>query len=90
MIKYPLGIQSFNNLIQEGYLYVDKTALIEKLIEQGKWFFLSRPRRFGKSLLISTLQSLFNGDKALFEGLHIAKCDFSIFKLDGSKEQALQ
>ena len=52
--KYPIGIQSFEDLRREGYLYVDKTALIYRLITTGKPYFLSRPRRFGKSLLIST------------------------------------
>ncbi|MDX8413574.1 MAG: AAA family ATPase, partial [Mariprofundales bacterium] len=61
--KLPIGIQTFSNLIREGYCYVDKTALIHKLVEEGKYYFLSRPRRFGKSLLISTLKSLFRGER---------------------------
>ena len=55
--KYPIGIQSFENIRKEGYLYVDKTALIYQLVQTGKYYFLSRPRRFGKSLLLSTLQA---------------------------------
>ncbi|MDX8412467.1 MAG: ATP-binding protein [Mariprofundales bacterium] len=69
--KLPIGIQTFSNLIREGYCYVDKTALIHKLVEEGKYYFLSRPRRFGKSLLISTLKSLFRGERELFTGLAI-------------------
>lgn len=67
--KLPLGIQSFRELRQEGYWYVDKTELICTIPEQGKYYFLSRPRRFGKSLLISTLKELFLGNKNLFKGL---------------------
>lgn len=59
--KYPIGIQTFEKLRNEGYLYIDKTPLIESLINDGCYYFLSRPRRFGKSLLISTLQSYFEG-----------------------------
>ena len=65
--KYPVGIQSFEKLRTEGYLYVDKTALIYKMITEGIPYFLSRPRRFGKSLLISTLQAIFEGRRDLFE-----------------------
>lgn len=73
--KYPIGIQSFENLRREGYLYVDKTALIYRLITTGKPYFLSRPRRFGKSLLLSTLKAYFEGKKELFEGLAIEKLE---------------
>jgi len=69
--KLPIGIQTFSNLIREGYCYVDKTALIHKLVEEGKYYFLSRPRRFGKSLLVSTLKSLFRAEQELFSGLAI-------------------
>jgi len=69
--KLPIGIQTFSNLIREGYCYVDKTALIHKLVVEGKYYFLSRPRRFGKSLLISTLKSLFRGEREWFTGLAI-------------------
>ena len=65
--KYPVGIQSFEKIRKEGYLYVDKTPLIYKLITEGCPYFLSRPRRFGKSLLISTLEAVFEGRRELFE-----------------------
>ncbi|MDR1223465.1 MAG: ATP-binding protein [Tannerella sp.] len=71
MKKLPVGIQSFSNLREEGYLYVDKTADIHRIITDGRIYFLSRPRRFGKSLLISTMAELFRGNKKLFEGLYI-------------------
>ncbi len=76
MIKYPLGIQTFSEIINEDYLYVDKTALLHQLISRGKNYFLSRPRRFGKSLLISTFESIFTGQKELFDGLAIAATDY--------------
>lgn len=66
---YPIGIQNFEKLRNEGYFYVDKTALIYQLVKTGSYYFLSRPRRFGKSLLISTLQAYFEGKKELFRGL---------------------
>ena len=69
--KYPVGIQSFERLRTESYLYVDKTAYIQRLLDSGRYYFLSRPRRFGKSLLISTLKCFFEGRKDLFEGLAI-------------------
>lgn len=75
-MKYPLGIQTFEKIRNENYLYVDKTALIYELIMTGSTYFLSRPRRFGKSLLVSTFESLFRGKKALFEGLDIAETDY--------------
>ena len=65
--KYPVGIQSFESIRKDGYLYVDKTALIYKMITEGKPYFLSRPRRFGKSLLVSTLAAVFEGRRELFE-----------------------
>ncbi|MCI7653918.1 MAG: AAA family ATPase, partial [Bacteroidales bacterium] len=71
MRKYPVGIQTFAELIREGYIYVDKTDLVWQLVHYGKYIFMSRPRRFGKSLLTSTLESYFQGDKQLFEGLKI-------------------
>lgn len=67
----PLGMQSFEEIIETGHLYVDKTALIFSLLTRGKSYFLSRPRRFGKSLLISTLQAIFEGKRHLFSGLAI-------------------
>ena len=75
MLKYPIGIQTFSNIIEEGYVYVDKTALVYKLANDGKYYFLSRPRRFGKSLLLTTLKSYFEGRKELFEGLAISKLE---------------
>jgi hypothetical protein len=71
MKMLPIGIQSFLDLRNKNYLYVDKTDGIHRLITSGKTFFLSRPRRFGKSLLISTLEEIFKGNKSLFEGLYI-------------------
>ena len=70
--RLPIGIQSFEKLREDHLLYVDKTAVIHRLIEAGNYFFLSRPRRFGKSLTLSTIKALFQGEKALFEGLWIA------------------
>ena len=66
---YPIGIQNFESLINDGYMYVDKTALVYQMTTTGRYYFLSRPRRFGKSLLISTLEAYFYGKKELFEGL---------------------
>ena len=66
---YPIGIQSFEEIRNGGYVYVDKTALIYRLTSTGKYYFLSRPRRFGKSLLVSTMEAYFSGRKDLFEGL---------------------
>ena len=67
--KLPIGIQTFEKLREEGYLYVDKTRYLVDLIDNGKFYFLSRPRRFGKSLMISTFDALFSGKRELFEGL---------------------
>lgn len=64
---YPIGIQNFESLRNDGYLYVDKTRLIYQLVKTGRYYFLSRPRRFGKSLLISTLEAYYQGKKELFE-----------------------
>jgi len=72
MQKYPIGIQNFSELITGGYVYVDKTEWIHRMVSSGKYYFLSRPRRFGKSLLVSTLQALYEGRKDLFDGLWIA------------------
>ena len=71
--KYPIGIQSFETIISDGYAYVDKTEYIHNLTSFGKYFFLSRPRRFGKSLLLSTIKAFYEGKKELFEGLAISK-----------------
>jgi hypothetical protein len=67
----PVGIATFKDIIDGNYLYVDKTHFAYKLISEGKYYFLSRPRRFGKSLLIDTLYQVFNGNKKLFKGLYI-------------------
>jgi hypothetical protein len=71
MKKLPIGISDFKELIQGDYIYVDKTQYIYKLIKQGKYYFLSRPRRFGKSLLLSTIEYLFKGERELYRGLYI-------------------
>ncbi|MDR3245339.1 MAG: ATP-binding protein [Prevotellaceae bacterium] len=71
MKQLPIGIQSFRDLRENDYLYVDKTAHIHRIVTTGKVYFLSRPRRFGKSLLISTMDELFRSNKPLFEGLYI-------------------
>ena len=68
---YPIGIQNFEKIRKDGYLYIDKTALVYQLVTTGQYYFLSRPRRFGKSLLLSTLEAYFQGKKELFEGLAI-------------------
>lgn len=68
-LKYPVGMATFSELIEEGYTYVDKTGYLKPLLSQGKFIFLSRPRRFGKSLLLSTLESYFEGRRELFKGL---------------------
>ncbi len=72
-IKYPIGIQTFRNIIEGGYLYIDKTGLVHDLAEDYQYVFLSRPRRFGKSLLSSTIHSYFAGEKELFEGLEAGR-----------------
>ena len=74
-MKYPLGIQSFEKIRNDGYLYLDKTDMVYNLVNKGTYYFLSRPRRFGKSLLISTLEAYFKGRKELFEGLAIASME---------------
>ena len=68
-IKYPIGIQSFSEIISGNYLYVDKTEYIYKHVSKGKYYFLSRPRRFGKSLLLSTMEAFFLGKRELFKDL---------------------
>jgi hypothetical protein len=89
-MKYPLGIQTFSEIRQKDYLYVDKTALILDLIQTGKNYFLSRPRRFGKSLLLSTLEAVFCGQKNLFDNLAINDTDYDfaihpVIRLDFTK-----
>ena len=70
-MKYPIGIQNFGEVRREGYAYVDKTALMWKMVSEGKYYFLSRPRRFGKSLMVSTLEAFFSGSCELFKGLYV-------------------
>jgi len=72
---YPIGIQNFEKIRQDGYFYVDKTALMYQMVKTGSYYFLSRPRRFGKSLLISTLEAYFQGKKELFTGLMVEKLE---------------
>ena len=72
---YPIGIQNFEKLRNDGCVYVDKTALMYKMVKEGNYCFLSRPRRFGKSLLISTLEAYFLGKKEFFEGLAVAELE---------------
>jgi len=89
--KLPVGIQDFEDLRTTGYLYVDKTAYIHRLATTGKPYFLGRPRRFGKSLLLSTMKAYFLGKKELFEGLAIAGLEkewieYPVFHLDMNVE----
>ena len=72
---YPIGIQNFEKIRVDGYFYVDKTALIYQMVKTGGYYFLSLSRRFGKSLLISTLEAYFSGKKELFEGLAMEKLE---------------
>ena len=74
-LRYPIGIQTFSKIIEEGYAYVDKTGYIKSLLRQGQYVFLSRPRRFGKSLLLSTLEAYFEGRRELFKGLAADRMD---------------
>ena len=92
MIKYPIGIQNFESLRREGYAYVDKTAMVWRLANYGRYYFLSRPRRFGKSLLLSTIEAYMEGKRELFEGLAIAELEkdwkkYPILHLDLNAEQ---
>ena len=72
---YPVGVQNFEGLIRDGYVYVDKTALVHELFNTNKYYFLSRPRRFGKSLLLSTIEAYALGKKELFKGLALEKLE---------------
>ena len=74
-MKYPIGIQNFEKIRREGYVYVDKTEMIYRLVNEGSYYFLSRPRRFGKSLLISTLEAYLSGNKELFKDLAIERLE---------------
>lgn len=89
MKKLPIGMQTFSEMREKGYVYVDKTKYIHKLATTGKAYFLSRPRRFGKSLLLSTLEEFFKGNKELFKGLYIhdkGKWDsYPVLRLDFTK-----
>ncbi|HHI96738.1 MAG TPA: hypothetical protein ENJ96_02700, partial [Thermodesulfatator atlanticus] len=77
-LKLPVGIQSFEVIRTEGYYYVDKTPFVKKLVDEGKYYFLSRPRRFGKSLFLDTLRQAFLGRRELFKGLYLEnKWDWS-------------
>lgn len=89
--KYPIGIQNFESLRNDGYFYVDKTRHVYDFVNTGRYYFLSRPRRFGKSLFLSTLQAYFEGKKELFEGTYIATqekewIEYPILKLDLNAE----
>ncbi len=74
-MKYPIGIQTFSEMRNNGFVYVDKTALVYELANTGKYYFLSRPRRFGKSLMVSTMEAYFSGRKELFGGLAVSKLE---------------
>ena len=74
-LKYPIGIQTFAKIREENYLYVDKTDLVANLVGNGGYYFLTRPRRFGKSLLMSTIEAFYRGKKDLFKGLAIENMD---------------
>ena len=85
--RYPIGIQTFSEVIRSGYLYIDKTDLVWQLAHYAKFIFMSRPRRFGKSLLTSTLESYYQGKKELFEGLKIMQLEkewteYPVIRLD--------
>ena len=86
-MKYPIGIQSFEQIIEDDYVCLDMTALVYDLVTNGKIYILCRPRRFGKSLLVSTLKCYFEGKKELFKGLAIDKLEkewkqYPVFHLD--------
>lgn len=99
VLKYPVGLETFAEIREGGYVYVDKTAYIEELEKNGKYYFISRPRRFGKSLLISTMEAYFEGRRELFSGLAIDKADiewvkrpvfrFSLNGIDPKSESSL-
>ena len=91
-MEYPIGIQDFEKLRKGNYVYVDKTGLIYKMVKEGSYYFLSRPRRFGKSLLISTLEVYFRGRKEFFEGLRIMEletewAEYPVLHLDLNTEK---
>lgn len=91
-MKYPIGIQSFEKIRDEGYAYVDKTSHIYRLASEGNYYFLSRPRRFGKSLLLSTMKAYFEGKRELFKGLAIEQMEqewkqYTVLYLDLNAEK---
>ena len=86
-MKYPIGIQNFESLINDGYIYVDKTEMVYNIAHEGRYYFLSRPRRFGKSLLLSTFEAYFKGKRELFDGLAIGSLEhdwteYPVLRLD--------
>ena len=86
-MKYPIGVQGFAGLRNDGYVYIDKTKYLHQMVHDGKVYFLSRPRRFGKSLFLSTLQAYFEGKKELFDGTYIGDHEtewtkYPVMKLD--------
>ncbi len=94
-MKYPIGIQSFDKIIEDGFLYIDKTDLVYRLTHEGNIYFLSRPRRFGKSLLVSTLKNYYLGRKELFSGLKIDSLEkdwkvYPVFHIDFNGEDFTQ
>ena len=94
-MKYPIGIQSFDKIIEDGFLYIDKTDLVYRLTHEGNIYFLSRPRRFGKSLLVSTLKNYYLGRKELFRGLKIDSLEkdwkeYPVFHIDFNGEDFTQ
>ena len=87
MTKYPIGLQNFQGLREDGYVYIDKTAFVYEMAQNGKYYFLSRPRRFGKSLLLSTIEAYYQGKKELFKGLALEKLEtdwkvYPVFHID--------
>lgn len=91
---YPIGIQNFEKIRKGGYFYIDKTALVYQLVKTGSYYFLSRPRRFGKSLLISTLEAYFQGKQELFKGLAMEKLEkdwvkYPVLHLDLNTENTI-
>ena len=84
-LKLPIGIQSFRRLREGGHHYVDKTADIARLVDEGSAYFLSRPRRFGKSLLVDTLRHLFEGREVLFRQAHPSGWHPSRYSTDGAR-----
>ena len=80
MKRLPIGIQNFREIITDGYVYSDKTEYIYNLVNGAKYYFLSRPRRFGKSLLTDTIAEVFKGSKELFKGLWIYDSDYTFEK----------